>query len=413
MVSGGCARAAAQLSVFPYCAATRDSKAHKQLAPGVLKCEHPRRSLSMNIAAAGNAALRSTSKTIVSASGPARQNSEWRPLRRRFECSTRDDSVPFCDSYDISFAPDLISPQRHPLRTCVYYAGTPEVAARRSMSRERVLQKKARLRAGLLSRNRSLRRVGPGVVSLHVECKRLQLWAAGTLWRKNQLNHLRRSSGGTGNAPRHPAPIVYQSPSGRNPMRSKMIAALALLAVALAVGVPSARADQITLGGPCTGGPAMISGTSVTGSAFTCPDTSSFSTTPSSNNIFDLSYTLTLNGTTAGLDITCGVLNLCAGNSLMGTVTWLSSTPVASLDVLVGTLNIASVTGFNGEYQVNTPYEIDLTLAGCASADGALTCTTPSSGEIPTAPVPEPASMLLFGSGLATIAGIWRRKHRA
>lgn len=196
-------------------------------------------------------------------------------------------------------------------------------------------------------------------------------------------------------------------------MRSKTVAALALLGVALAVGVPSARADQITLGGPCTGGPTMVSGTSVTGSTLTCPDTSSFSTTPVSNNVFDLSYTLTPNGNTASLDITCGVLNICAGNSLMGTVTWTSSTPIASLDVLVGTLNITSVTGFNGEYQVSTPYEIDLTLAGCSSTAGGLTCATPSSGEIPTAPVPEPASMLLFGSGLATIAGIWRRRRRA
>ena len=195
-------------------------------------------------------------------------------------------------------------------------------------------------------------------------------------------------------------------------MRSNIVAALALLAVALAVGVPSARADQITLGGTCTGGPVTIMGTSVTGSAFNCPGSSSFSATPSTNNIFGLSDTLTPSGNTAALDITCGVSTLCTGNSLMGTVTWTSSTSISSLDVLVGMLNISSVTGFNGEYKPGGPYEIDLTLAGCSSANGGVTCTSPSSGEIPVpAPVPEPASMLLFGSGLATIAGILRRKR--
>ena len=40
MDSGGCATSSGRLSGFPYCAATWNSKAHKQLAPGVLHCEH-------------------------------------------------------------------------------------------------------------------------------------------------------------------------------------------------------------------------------------------------------------------------------------------------------------------------------------------------------------------------------------
>lgn len=198
-------------------------------------------------------------------------------------------------------------------------------------------------------------------------------------------------------------------------MRGKLVAVLGVLAVAFALGVGSAKADQITLGDSCgpAGASVTISGTvnpSVTGSTFVCPDTSIFEATPTSNSIHDLAYTLAPSGNTASLDITCGGPLCSASDSLSGTITWASSGQQGSLDLLVGSLQVSAASGGLTEYSVDGTYEIDLTMAGCSTTEGGVTCTHPSSGQIP---VPEPASMLLFGSGLATIAGVIRRKRRA
>lgn len=207
-------------------------------------------------------------------------------------------------------------------------------------------------------------------------------------------------------------------------MRGKVLAVLAVMAMTLAFGVSSARADQINLGDDtCTGGPWTVtsSPTTVKGTAFNCSNDVSFSTTPSSNNIQGLSYSMTPNtaGTTAALDIFCSGMagSNCAGDSLVGTITWTGSqaqnTIAGMIDTLVGTVQFSSVSGFYGEYGTSGTYEFDLTLRGCSAlpTGGGVKCTDPSSGQIPV--VPEPASMVLFGSGLAAIAGSLRRRKRA
>ncbi len=200
-------------------------------------------------------------------------------------------------------------------------------------------------------------------------------------------------------------------------MRGKLLAVLGVLAMTLAFGVSSARADQINLGdNTCTGGPWTITSTpTVTGSAFNCVDDASFSATPTTNNIHGLSYSITPNagGATADISVFCSgaVGSNCTGDSLMGTITWTDQAylSAAKLDTLVGTLDISSVTGFFGEY--GSVAQFDLTVQYCTATEGGVSCTDPSSGQIPV--VPEPASMILFGSGLAAIAGSIRRRKRA
>jgi hypothetical protein len=200
-------------------------------------------------------------------------------------------------------------------------------------------------------------------------------------------------------------------------MRSKLFVVLAVLAAALALGVASASADQITLGNnTCTGGSWTVTTTpTVTGAAFVCTDDSNAKLAGGSITINDLSYTITpdAGGTTATISITCAVAASCAGDSLAGTITWLSATPGGpdpsnpSLDFLVGSLLVTSASGFNGEYGIGSVDSLDLTLTGCSSVTGGLSCTEPSSGEIP---VPEPGTLTLLGTGLLATAGFLRRK---
>lgn len=202
-------------------------------------------------------------------------------------------------------------------------------------------------------------------------------------------------------------------------MRGKLLAVLGVLAMTLAFGVGSARADQINLGdNTCTGGPWTITSTpTVTGNAFNCVDDASFSATPTTNNIHGLSYSITPNagGATAAIDVFCSgaVGSNCTGDSLMGTLTWTAQSGLlpGKIDTLVGTVQFSSVSGFYGEYGTAGTYGFDLTVQYCSAVTGGISCTDPSSGQIPV--VPEPASMLLFGSGLATIAGSLRRRKRA
>lgn len=202
-------------------------------------------------------------------------------------------------------------------------------------------------------------------------------------------------------------------------MRGKLLAVLGVLALTLAFGVGSARADQINLGdNTCTGGPWTITSTpTVTGSAFNCVDDASFSATPTTNNIHGLSYSITPNagGATAGISVFCSGAagSNCTGDSLMGTITWTDQAYISSakIDTLVGAVQFSNVSGFYGEYNTSGTYGFDLTVQYCSATTGGVKCTDPSSGQIPV--VPEPASMLLFGSGLAAIAGSLRRRKRA
>jgi hypothetical protein len=173
-------------------------------------------------------------------------------------------------------------------------------------------------------------------------------------------------------------------------MRNKLLLAFSAIALAVMLGVPSARADQITLGDSCTSSTLSVSGTVnpvITGTAIGCSGT--WEQGGVSTDISPWSLT---NGT---------ILALGSGsNWLTGTVNWTEAAGgviITNVTTLIGSLTVSSVTGFNSEYTIGGDYPIDMTLRN----------GTPSSGEIP---VPEPGTLTLLGTGLIVAAGFLRRK---
>ena len=183
-------------------------------------------------------------------------------------------------------------------------------------------------------------------------------------------------------------------------MRTKMLAVLATIAVAMVLGASTARADQITLGDSCSGS-LTVFGTvnpTVGGSISACHGTweqgaTDTSITPWGSNGSTL--TVTDSGT----------------NTLTGTLNWTSYTQGSN--TLDGFITVTSVTGFNNEYAVGGVYVIDLTFQAGTCTENvdhvAIGCRV-SSGEIPT---PEPGTLTLLGTGLLTMAGFLRRKLSA
>jgi PEP-CTERM motif len=198
-------------------------------------------------------------------------------------------------------------------------------------------------------------------------------------------------------------------PEEENVRRSGLL--LGLMIVGFMAAVPAAIADQINLGdSSCTQpspAPWMItSGPSVSGGPFICTNDASFSS--GLGNISNLNWDISASGTTGILDVyDYGVNNLTGTFNLTG-----DSGLLNGLDMLSGLLTVTSdpsnpTTGFNNEYTIGGVHSFDLTLQGCSSSGGAVTCTDPLSGGIP---VPEPGTFPLFGSGLIGLASLVRRK---
>lgn len=169
-------------------------------------------------------------------------------------------------------------------------------------------------------------------------------------------------------------------------MRNKLLLVLALTVM---LGVPSAYADQISLGDSCTGTLSVV-GTvdpTVTGPLTNCRATFELG----ANTTIVSPWSLSANGT--GFAIGSG------SNTLSGTIDWDFAGTAGPITTIVGNLLVGTVTGFDGAYAQGHLYPIDIEII---TRTGYV-----SGGEIP---VPEPGTLTLLGTGLITMAGFLRRK---
>ena len=125
-----------------------------------------------------------------------------------------------------------------------------------------------------------------------------------------------------------------------------------------------------------------------------------------------LNRSISMNGATTSFMWNDGI----AGHSLMGTVVWTSAFTDGAATI-TGTLSITGST-FSGALGIGSHPSIDFLTNAYASSlstfifkgsSGATESATLSSGEV-AGVVPEPSSILLFGSGLLLAGGILRRK---